>query len=217
MISMKIEITAVNAVAEGAQILLTVTLADGEHREMRKLLIFTEQYLSLGLSRGALIDEETLDELISASKLCKAMKKGSDLLSYSPSSRARLKSRLIQKGIDRESAELAAQKLCDAGAIDEERDIERAIGAYMKKLWGKARIRHELGAKGYPSEITSRLLSEIDDDVWVHNCSDLMHKKYKTPPTDVTEQQKMIASIIRYGYSYREIKEALPSLYGQDE
>ncbi len=207
---MKIEISGVSAVADGAQILLTVTLSDGEHREKRKLLIFTEQYLSLGLSRGALIDEEALDALISASKLCRAMKKGCDLLSYSPSSRARLKSRLISKGIDRESAEEAAERLAQVGAIDEQKDASRAVRSCLKKLWGRKRIINELYSKGYPQSVITDALSELDEDVWLNGCVAFLRKKgADNALKDPEEIKKLIACAARYGYSYPEIKQAL--------
>lgn len=210
---MKIEISDVNAVADGAQVLLTVTISDGEHREKRKLLIFTEQYLSLGLSWGAVIDEETLDTLISASKLCRAMKKGCDLLSYSPSSRTRLKSRLISKGIDRESAEEAAERLAQIGAIDEQKDASRAVRSCLKKLWGRKRIINELYSKGYPQDVITDALSELEDDVWLNGCVAFLRKKGASNALgDPQEIKKLIACASRYGYSYSEIKQALEIL-----
>ena len=69
---MKIEIISVSALDEGAEILLTVKISNGEGRgEKRKLLLFTEQYLEMGLCRGAVIDADTFDELEKLSRECK--------------------------------------------------------------------------------------------------------------------------------------------------
>ena len=195
--------------SEGAEILLTVAISDGGKAEKRKLLIFTEQYLELGLSKGALLDEESFDALEKMSKQCKAIKKGSDLLSYSASSERRLAERLKSKGVDRESAEFAASRLKKMGTINEAHDVERAVNGYIKKLWGKKRIYKELCAKGYGREYITSALDEIDDDVFEQNCVILLKKKYKILPSDPAEQKKIIASLVRYGYSFSEIKKAM--------
>ena len=207
---MDIKIVSVNAMSEGAEILLTVSISNGEGRaEKRKLLIFTEQYLELGLSRGAFIDEDTFDKLERMSRQCKAMKKGSELLAYSASSERRLIQRLKSKGIDKESAEFAAARLKSMGAINEGLDVERAINSCLKKLWGEKRIYSDLSAKGYEREYIVSALAEIEPEVFEENCALLLKKKYRTLPTDPAEEKKMIASLVRYGYSFAEIKKAM--------
>ena len=133
---MKIEIISVNALGEGAEMLICVAITgESGMSEKRKFLLFTEQYLELGLYRGAVIDVDTFERIEEMSKRCVAMRKGSDLLSYSSSSRVRLAWRLRQKGIDRESAEDAARRLEELGLIDEEADVESLVTTCLKKLW----------------------------------------------------------------------------------
>lgn len=207
---MKIEIISVSALDEGAEIMLNLKISDGEVRgEKRKLLLFTEQYLELGLSRGAVIDEETFDMLEQMSRKCKAIRKGSDLLSYSASSKVRLAQRLRSKGIDKESAQSAAEHLQKLGAINEQADVERLVCADLKKLWGKKRIFNDLFAKGYDRSIIAAELDKMDNDVFVENCRALFKKKYKKMPADPAEQKKIIAALVRYGYSFSEIKQAI--------
>ena len=116
---MKIEVISVAALIEGAEMLVTVAISDGEGRsEKRKFLLFTEQYLEFGVHKGGVIDAECFDRLEQLSRECKAIKKGSDLLSYSASSRVRLAQRLRSKGIDKESAENTAEYLNKLNALD---------------------------------------------------------------------------------------------------
>ena len=165
---MKIEIISVSALDEGAEILLTVKISNGEGRgEKRKLLLFTEQYLEMGLCRGAVIDADTFDELEKLSRECKAIRKGTDLLAYSASSKVRLAQRLRSKGIDKESAENAADRLQKLGVINEQADIERLVHSDLKKLWGKKRIYSDLSAKGYDREIISLELEKVDSEKFV--------------------------------------------------
>ena len=207
---MKIEIISINAMSEGAEMLLTLQLSDDEgNRERRKMLLFTNQYLELGLRKGMILDEDTFDSIERCSKECLAIRKGSDLLSYSSSSRKRLVSRLRNKGIDRESAENAAKYLQDVGAINEELDAERQVEICLHKLWGKKRIYRELLAKGYEREYIVNALEDISKEQLIENCVLLLKKKHKSIPEDSSVRKKIVGSLVRYGYSFDEIKCAL--------
>ena len=103
-----------------------VTISDDAgNKERRKLLIFTNQYLELGLRKGMILDEDTFDALEKCSRECLAIRKGSDLLSYSASSKVRLVQRMRSKGIDKESAIGAAEHLEKMGLIYGERKAFR--------------------------------------------------------------------------------------------
>ena len=207
---MDIKIVSVNAMSEGNEVFLTVVISNGEGRsEKKKLLIFAEQYLELKLSRGSVIDESTFDTIEEMSRQCRALKKGSELLSYSASSERRLAQRLVSKGIDKESAAFAASSLKRMGAINEALDVEGAVKTCLKKLWGKKRIYRELCAKGYEREYIVSALDEVEPEAFEQNCVLLLKKKYKTVPTEPAEQKKIIASLVRYGYSFSEIKKAM--------
>ena len=206
---MRIEVVSVSALSEGAEMMISVSISDGEGRvEKRKFLLFTEQYLELGIRKGSLIDEVTFDKLEEFSKSWRAIKKGTDLLFYSASSRVRLAQRLRSKGIDKESAESAAEHLEKIGLINEEADVERQVASCLKKLWGRKRIYRELCAKGYNAEIVGNNVSLIDEETMVQNCATLIRKKYRTVPDEPNEVKKIVASLVRYGYTFSEIKAA---------
>jgi SOS response regulatory protein OraA/RecX len=206
---MKIEVVSVSALSDGAEMMISVLISNGECRtEKRKFLLFTEQYLELGIRKGSIIDESDVDRLEELSKSCRAIKKGSDLLSYSASSKARLAHRLRSKGIDKKSAESAAEHLEKLGLINEEVDVERQVALCLKKLWGKKRIYRELCAKGYEREIVQEAIAILDDETIVRNCVALIRKKYKIIPEDPGDIKKVVAALTRYGYTFYEIKEA---------
>ena len=189
--------------------LVTVLISSDEGRtEKRKLLLFTEQYLELGIRKGSVLDEMAFDKLEELSKKCVAVRKGADLLSYSASSKTRLAQRLRAKGIDKESATEAAEHLEKIGLIDEEVDVERQVSSCLKKLWGRRRIYRELCAKGYDRSIVEAEVSKLDEELMVENCVALLAKKHKTIPDDPEVRKKIVASLVRYGYTFAEIKEA---------
>ena len=206
---MKIEIISVNAMSEGAEMLLTLQLSDDNgHKERCKFLIFTNQYLELGLKKGAILSQDTFDEVERCSKECLAIRKGTELLSYSSSSKKRLVQRLRGKGIDRENAESAAEHLANIGAINEECDVEHQVDLCLKKLWGKKRIYNELLIKGYEREYIIAALENITKEQMMENCALLLQKKHKTVPQDSGVRKKIVGSLARYGYMFDEIKYA---------
>ena len=215
---MKLEIISVNAMSEGAEMLLTLQISDDEgHKERRKLLLFTNQYLELGLKKGMILNQDVFDEIERCSKECLAIRKGTELLFYSSSSRKRLVERLRNKGIDRENAENAAYHLADIGVINEEGDVERQVELCLKKLWGKKRIYNELLAKGYEREHIVNALENISKEKMIENCALLIQKKHKSIPEDSDVRRKIVGSLVRYGYTFDEIKRALEIVINQEE
>ena len=206
---MRIEVVSVSAISDGAEMIVSVSISDGWGKtEKRKFLLFTEQYLELEIRKGSIIDEAKFDQLDEFSKSCRAVRKGVDLLAYSASSRMRLVQRMRSKGIDKESAERAAEQLEKIGLINEEVDVEHQVATCLKKLWGRRRIFGDLCAKGYERSLIEAEISKIDDETIVQNCVALLNKKHKTIPDDPEVRKKIVASLVRYGYTFSEIKEA---------
>ena len=207
---MRIEIVGVSAQADGAEVLLTVAITDddGIRTQKRKLAIFTEKYVDLDLRRGALIDEDTFDMLDQLSRQCRAIKKGSELLSYSSASKSQLVRKLKMRGFEKEDAEHAADFLESAHVIDEGRDIERLVALCLKKLWGRKRIYCELVKKGYDKSEVADAIAEVSPDEFVAGCVRLIKKKVGQVPADPVEKKRLVAFLTRYGYSFSEIREA---------
>lgn len=206
---MKIEIISVNAMSEGAEMLLTLRISDDEgNKETRKMLILTNQYFEMGLRKGTILSEDAFDNLERFSKECFAIRKGTDLLAYSSSSKRRLVQRLRNKGIDRESAESAASHLQKIGAINEELDVSCQVEARIRKLWGKKRIYVDLVAKGYEKEYIENALADITEEQMVENCALLIRKNHRTIPNDSAVRRKIVGSLSRHGYTFNEIKRA---------
>ena len=198
--------------------LLTLQISDdADNKERRKLLIFTNQYLELGLRKGMILDEDTFDALEKCSRECLAIRKGSDLLAYSSSSRKRLIDRLKNKGIDRETAESAASHLAKIGAINEDLNAEHEVSSCLRKLWGKKRIYQELLAKGYEKEHIANAIEDISKDQMIENCVALFRKKHKMLPDDPNVRKKIVGSLVRYGYTFDEIKRAFEIISKETE
>ena len=104
-------ITAIRQTAPGR---LTVAFEDGT--ELKSTL---SAVTDLRLYSGRELDEEELAALRLSSGRSLAREKALELLSRRPMSRQELKSKLIQKGQDEDTAEYCAAWLCDNGLLDD--------------------------------------------------------------------------------------------------
>ena len=206
-----ITVRTLRAQHEGAEILVGVVLESGEHREQKNLILTVEQYTELRPEKG-IISEELYERLEEASALCSAIRVGENLLSYGANSAKMLAQKIARHGFRREVAQAAAQKLCERGLIDEERDMRREVEKCLRKLWGSKRISTHLWSRGFDQEIMKALPTMLEEVDFVEHCAALIRKHYGVLPTDTSDQKKMIVSLGRYGYSLGEIREAIRSL-----
>ena len=203
-----ITVRALRAQHEGAEMLVQLLLENGEHQEQKSLVITTEQYCELNLTKG-IIDEETYERIEEASELCRALRSGESLLSYGANSVQALTRKLVGKGYSRDVAAAAAERLESYGLINEERDMQREVEKCLRKLWGAKRISAHLWGKGYDSETMQSLPALLLNVDFSQNCMTLIRKHYGEVPAEADEQRRMIASLSRYGYAIGEIREAI--------
>ncbi|MBQ1230560.1 MAG: RecX family transcriptional regulator [Clostridia bacterium] len=192
---------------DGAEVLLGIVIACGEHREQKSLVITTEQYCELKPTVGPL-DEETYERLESAALLCAALRGGESLLSFGPNSVKMLTRKLMQRGFSKEVASAAAEKLCLSGLINERADLRREVEKGLRKLWGAKRISAHLWSRGFDQDVIRELPEILEEVDFPANCAAYIRKHYGGLPETPEEQKKMIAALCRYGYTLQEIKRA---------
>lgn len=203
-----ITVKSLRAQHEGAEIMVSVLLENGEHREQRNLILSTEQYYELRPTRGV-IDEELFERLEAASDLCRAIRCGENLLSYGSNSTQMLAQKIARHGFRRDVALAAAQKLSERGLIDEQGDMRREVEKCLRKLWGAKRIGAHLWSRGFDSEVMATLPEILQDVDFSANCAALIRKHYGALPSEPSEERRMVASLGRYGYTIGEIRGAM--------
>ena len=209
---MRIFINGIYARSGGEEIEVSFHLADevGEHECKESFIISAEQYLTIGISKGD-SDERTYDEISYAATVWSAVKRGMSVLSYGACSQKALRAKLCAKGIDKEIAAEAAERLVAMGLVRESEDASRAAEKMAARLWGKRRISAALYEKGYSAEAVKDALCYLEDMEidFAENCRGLIESKYPCAVGDREKEQKMIAALMRYGYSMSEIKDAM--------
>ncbi len=208
---MEIKITSVTAVNGGADVALGVRIDSGKNFETKRIVLLARRYASLGVEKGN-IDEETLELLDNEGEICSAVKRGMYILGYGASSKKNLILKLRQKGFSRESAENAAEYLCELGYINEENDAVREAERCLSKYWGRRRIAAALYEKGYSDRAVQVAINSLDGIDFSKKCAEYILRKYKAIPRDSSEMKKLFSAMLRYGYSSSEIKEAITIL-----
>lgn len=208
---MNVTITSISALNGGSEVALTVRIEEGEHFETRRLVLLARQYAELRPEKGD-IDCDKFEVLQSAAEICSAVKRGMYILGYGACSAKQMLIKLRSKGFSRESATSAAEYLCELGYIKEIDDAQREAQKSLKKHWGKRRIAAALIEKGYTREAVAEALDSLDEVDFAELCAELISQRYRGVPGDVDERRKLVASLLRYGYSSSEIKEAITRL-----
>lgn len=213
---MKITLTGLRALDDGSLIAVSVLIeAEGGAQDKRIYHILPEQYVAMKLRKGA-IDCETVDALEEASRLCEAIRKGMQLLAYGAQSEKTLQYKLRTRGFTAEQATAAANYLSRQGLMDESADAMRLAEGCRRKRWGMRRILSCLYEKGYSDTAIRAVQEQLEGEDFVPDCVALIRAKYREIPKDREDRQKMMAALMRYGYSLGEIRWAMEML-GKNE
>lgn len=194
------------------EILVTFEMREGTMRDTSKFLISDAAYIELAISKGQ-CSSLLYDTVEREAQIYAAYKKALYMLGFSSSSRLALRKKLISKGYEVEFLDIALDRLEANGLLCEADSALREGEKCLSKLWGAERIRAHLKEKGYSDESVNGVFFAFEDmEVdFAENCAALLEKKYSRIPTDKKELQKLIASLMRYGYTLSQIKLALCS------
>ncbi len=205
---MKFFITSIVDAGEG-EIVLCVRSESDEGNSTKKLLLPPELYSKMNICKGE-CSEELFCRLLEESENYTAFRKGMYILANGSFSRKRLVQRLREKGFSSVAAEAAAEKIEQNGFLDEAAAACREAELCLRKLWGERRIIAQLYSKGYTKESVAQAMYSIEDSGadYAANCAELIRKKHLDGEQTPEKRKKAIASLLRYGYSMSQIKEA---------
>ena len=164
-------------------------------------------FLSMGIYNGKEVDDDELQEIKQVVDVRRAYNYAVTLLSRRDHSERELMTKLAQKGYS-DGAEEAIARLRDGGYVSDERFARLYVRELQTlKKYGKRRIEQELYRKGIDKEIIREVLDETEfaqDDL-----VSLIERKYGRYLSDEKGVQKTINGLLRMGYGYGEIRDAL--------
>lgn len=171
-------------------------------------------FLSMGIYNGKEVDSDELEEIRETVSVRRAYNYAVNLLSRRDHSVKELMNKLSQKGYS-DGAEEAIEKLKKGGYVSDERFARLYVRELQTfKKYGKRRIEQELYRKGIDREIISEVLEETDFDG--SELVSLIGKKYGRYLGDEKGIAKTVNGLLRMGYSYSEIRDALKEISEND-
>lgn len=193
----------------GDEVAVTFEIRQDEHVQKETFLISAASVVDWRLSVGE-CTQAHYDTVSHGSQVYCAMKRGLYLLGYGSCSARALCGKLIAKSVARDVARQAVEELSRAGYLDERADAMREAERCVSKKWGRRRITEALYAKGFPKETIREALDRLEDDGvdFIEVCADRIRQRTEMVPPNREDRQKLIASLVRYGFSTSEIREA---------
>ncbi|MBR5783226.1 MAG: regulatory protein RecX [Clostridia bacterium] len=191
-----------------------ITPADGQGK--RQIYIDDELFaalpsdvvMSLDLHTGDELNEQQAEDLIVRVESLRALQKAYDYLSYNALSRKKLGEKLIRADFSGDAVERALERLEQLGLVDDKALGERLVSVMQhSKHWGYRRAREELYKRGIAGETADEVLSEYDSMPALY--WQLEHKYRKYDLSDIAVRKKVMAGLVRLGFSFDEIRSAL--------
>ena len=181
-----------------------------------------DYWFTCGIKSGEEITPEQLEELLSESARRKMMNKALDLLSMRDYSRKELSDKLVtkawekreQKDMDLGTLKQQAADICDRleelGLLNEERFARSYVDELIRrKHLSKSGLKTALIQKGVQRDIIETVLEEVEVDP-VEQIRELLSTKFKNREhSDEKQKTRTVNALLRLGYRYGEINEAM--------
>lgn len=171
------------------------------------LRVTEEEVLRFSLAAGMELDDESLEALDESTQKSAVRAAAASMIGSRPLSKKELTRRLVRKGADEEDAGEAADWLEDIGAVNDREYAAMLVRHYAGKGYGRARIREEMYRRGVDRELWDQALEELPDQS--ETLDRLIQKKCRGDLSDRREVRRVSDSLLRRGFSWSEVKDAL--------
>lgn len=188
---------------------------DGEYL----LTVDEDFWLSSGFISGDEIDDGDLAAFKEAAGSRLAFNSAMFSLDLRDHSEREMRNKLSRK-FDENSVNEAVEKLVDLGLLNDRRYAENLTRElFERKKYGKNRVRNELFRRGIASDIINDVIEDYENENDTDNVKtivDIIRKKYYNKLVDEKSRQKVVAALVRLGFSFSDIRQAM-SEFSSDE
>lgn len=183
--------------------LMRIALSDGN-----EILVDKDVCYEKCLKKGCEIED--IDALVFESDYRRAKSRAVWYLDRSDHAEKALYDKLVRAGFRKEACAKVIARYVEVGLLDDERYAknyaERLMGANVSKREAVSKMLQ----KGIPYDLAKSVLEETDSDEQTQ-IKNLLEKKYSTKLTAEKGAEKVFAALVRKGFSYSAVKEALKS------
>lgn len=168
-----------------------------------------------GLTKGKVLDEWTIDDMVYADEVSRAFHRALHFLSFQMRSESEVKKKLLEAGYGNAVIAEAIVKLKELNFLDD-RAFSEALLRTKKNTsaQGPKAIQQALQKKGIDSETQQQVLASYKKEEQLELATKLATKaaaaNQKIPPAQL--KQKIQQALLRKGYSFSIIQEAIAAI-----
>lgn len=185
------------------QHLMAVFLSDGTN-----VLLDKEICASFCIKVGSSFTVESLKEVKEQSDYFRAKSRALWYLDRAAHTEKALYNKLLKAGFGGKISAKVIARFKELGLVDDRRFAENFAYKCKNANISKRAAVSKMLEKGVPLEVAKEVLSETEIDE-SEQITDLINKKYKTKLQSENGTQKVYAALIRRGFSFGAVKEAL--------
>lgn len=187
---------------------------DGEYAFTTSIDLVTRYHLK----EGTHLAGEQMQELLGEALFGQAKERALSLLSRRPYARRELVRKLRER-VPQETAEAAADRMEELGLIDDADYAARyASDLYKLKHKSLSHIRQALRQRGIAEDVIRSVLEPYEEEDEEEQILRVIEKKYRSKLTADWEKNrpKVTAALMRLGFSYSGVRQALAE-YGEED
>ena len=154
--------------------------------------------------------DEEFEEILCDSEYNLTKNRAFNILEYRAHSKRELFDKLCQK-TDEDTAWTVVEKMCELGLVDDKSLLRDKLENLLNtKKYGVKRAINDLLLKGFDREEIEETIEEMEYDEYSTVCEIIEHRYAEDlPDSDIKERQKILAALMRRGFSYDDIKSAM--------
>ena len=174
---------------------------------VKKLRMTKKLWERYAYASGDAVSPEVFGGMLADSERCEAVTRALGYLKASPLSYKALHMKLKGAGCSDEAAESALALVRGKHLIDEETQAADIAESQVRtKKRGRGRVVAYLQSKGYSAEVSRRGADSVDGELYREALRDAIDKKCRGGvPSDKAQRDKLIASLVRQGFSVGEV------------
>ncbi len=183
--------------------LMRITLSDGS-----EIFIDKDVCSEKCLKAGGVIEDT--DALVFESDYRRAKSRAVWYLDRNDHTEKGLYDKLVRAGFRKEACAKVIARYVEVGLLDDERYARNYAERLMESNISKREAVAKMLQKGVPYDLAKSVLEEIDTDEQTQ-IKNLISKKYRHKFTCEKGGEKVFAALVRKGFSYSAVREALKS------
>ena len=166
------------------------------------------------LYAGRELDEQELEALRAAAASARTRQRALELLSRRAMSEKELFDKLVKKGEDEHAAAAAVAWLVQNRLLDDESYAAALARHYSERGYGAGRVRQELQRRGLDRSLWDEAIGQVKPS---QDKLDKFIAARLKDPEDRDQVRKVTAALLRRGFGWEDIREALARFRAEPE